>query len=86
MRRYQDLIDGPLSRDISKLGSALRSKVTIENLDKVFKDLSILNMLNTKYIIYNSDANPLINTSAMGNAWFVKEVKWVKNADGRWRQ
>ncbi|KAF0194849.1 MAG: hypothetical protein FD166_3370 [Bacteroidetes bacterium] len=45
---------------------------------------SVLNMLNTKYFIYpdnNRQPAVQINMGAMGNAWFVKEVKFVDNAD-----
>jgi hypothetical protein len=47
-------------------------------------NLPIFNMLNTKYFITSGqDGNPVAqqNPDAMGNAWFVGEVKTVKNAD-----
>ena len=47
-------------------------------------NLNVINMLNTKYII-TSDKNrePIVqqNSSACGNAWFVKDVNWVYSAD-----
>ena len=45
---------------------------------------SILNMLNVKYFIRNDPNNPLgvtRNPNNYGNAWFVNEVKKVKNSD-----
>jgi len=42
---------------------------------------NVLNMLNAKYIIYNPIAVPIINQNALGNAWFVSEVKMVENAN-----
>lgn len=44
----------------------------------------VLNMLNTKYIIFNAQKNqPAVmpNKDACGNAWFVSEVKWAQTAD-----
>ncbi len=81
MRRYQDMIDGPISEDIQKLQQLFRSKPTYESLNSGLSQLRTLNMLNTKYIIYNPEAAPLVNNMAYGNAWFVKEIKWVNNAD-----
>ena len=43
-------------------------------------NMSVLNMLNAKYII-NQDGRPQRNSSALGNAWFVKEINVVENAD-----
>lgn len=41
----------------------------------------ILNMLNTKYMIFGDAEHPdaVINPNANGNAWFVSEVKFVQN-------
>lgn len=48
-------------------------------------NMSVLNMLNTKYfIVQNQKTGDIIaqrNPSALGNAWFVKELKWVANPD-----
>lgn len=44
---------------------------------------SVLNMLNTKYIIAGQGGQPMAfpNPGACGNAWFVSDIKWVKTAD-----
>lgn len=41
----------------------------------------ILNMLNTKYMIFGDQEKPdaVLNPNANGNAWFVPEVKFVAN-------
>ena len=47
-------------------------------------NMAVLNMLNTRYIIRPlEDGNQTVvrNPGALGNAWFVSEVKWVDNAD-----
>lgn len=45
----------------------------------------VINMLNTKYyIVPNEDGTAVQvvpNPDALGNAWFVDEVRWVDNAD-----
>ena len=48
-------------------------------------NMQVLSMLNAKYfIVQNQQSGELLaqrNPSAMGNAWFVKELKWVANPD-----
>ncbi|MES2455475.1 MAG: YfhO family protein [Bacteroidota bacterium] len=45
----------------------------------------VLDMLNTKYMIVPDSTSPapqvVLRPSALGNAWFVKDIKIVKNAD-----
>lgn len=40
---------------------------------------AVYNMLNTKYFITGDQ--PQLNPGACGNAWFVRNVQWVDNAD-----
>jgi hypothetical protein len=69
--------------------SAARLKRYDELLDNQFSksvNIDVLNMLNTKYIIIQTDpkAQTLAvqgNKTACGNAWFVKTIKYVNNAD-----
>jgi hypothetical protein len=46
-------------------------------------NMPVLNMLNTKYFIVDNQGQktPQQNPDACGNAWFVREVKFAKNAN-----
>ncbi|MCF8373148.1 MAG: YfhO family protein [Bacteroidales bacterium] len=47
-------------------------------------NMDVLNMLNTKYFIYKGKSGGpevQINMEALGNCWFVDNIKWVENAD-----
>lgn len=46
-------------------------------------NINVLNMLNTKYFIVDNQGQKAVqaNPSACGNAWFVNEVKFAKNAN-----
>lgn len=47
-------------------------------------NMQVLNMLNTKYIIFpgnNNQPGLQQNPEAAGNAWFVNEVKWANTAE-----
>jgi len=82
LRRYQDLIDNLLQNEISILIATLQQQnVTEQQIQNTLAQLQGLNMLNTKYIIVNPQAAPIVNTHRLGNAWFVDKIKTVKNAD-----
>jgi hypothetical protein len=80
MRRYQELIDFQIIPEIQDLIGVLRSG-SINKIDSILVQADALNMLNTRYIIYNPDAMPLINANAFGNAWFTRGVRLADNAD-----
>lgn len=42
---------------------------------------SVLDMLNTRYIITNEQSAPQLNPGALGNAWFVDKVTYVNGPD-----
>jgi hypothetical protein len=81
LERYQELIEWGISPDISKLQQSFSTIRTQADVDSVFATLHILNMLNTRYLIHNPNAQPLFNRSALGNAWFVNSYIRVENAD-----
>lgn len=85
LRRYQDVIDRYLSNEWQLLVGALR-KQDVESIDKLLSDATALNILNTKYLIYNPDAQPLYNPYALGAAWFVDDVKIVDTPDDAIKQ
>jgi len=60
---------------------AIINATTTDELLPVYDSSRTLNMLNAKYIIYNPEAQPLINSKAMGNAWFVEEAVMVNDAN-----
>ena len=81
LRRYQELIDHRLDGELKTIITALQSAKSMEDINAALSSLKSLNMLNTKYIIYNPGQPPLVNPYADGNAWFVSEAKVVDNAD-----
>jgi hypothetical protein len=81
LRRYQELIDSSMVRDVYHFDSIAGTARTEAEVLTVFSNTHILNMLNTKYIIYHPDAPPLTNTHALGNAWFVENAMLVENAN-----
>lgn len=71
LRRYDDLIKYQLT-EVDENNQRYAS----------LKNISVINMLNTKYVIVSQNGTPMavLNPDAAGNAWFVEEVKWVEGA------
>jgi len=81
MKRYAELIDFQIDKCIQTITTTLKTQPSDSSIRAAFSGLGVLNMLNTRYLIYNPDAAPLQNRYALGNAWFVHNVRFVKDAD-----
>ncbi len=83
LRRYQDLIDRHLTTEMGALQQAIIGSGGV--LDSVNADpFKVLNMLNTRWVIMPAQGGgtlPVLNPHAMGNAWFVDEIRFVESAD-----
>ncbi len=78
MKRYNELISYAIQPEMQALIAGFKNPASI---DSVMNFLPVINMLNTKYFIYDLNSAPLANTHALGNAWLVKNVKLVNKAD-----
>jgi hypothetical protein len=83
MERYQELIDSCIYPELEVFGGAAKKAQSVEELQMALNNTPApaLNMLNTKYIIFNPSYPPLINPNALGNAWFVEKPVLVENAN-----
>ena len=82
LRRYNELIEVCLKTEMQDAYQAIaEAGGDMEQVDPA--KFHALNMLNTKYFILPTKEGelPLENPYALGNAWFVKEVSYVANAD-----
>ena len=81
IRRYQELIDTAIIENLNTFEAGTKNVKSLEELQLVFNSTNALNMLNTRYVIYNPAAPPLVNQNALGNVWFVEKPLLVENAD-----
>ncbi|PKP29855.1 MAG: hypothetical protein CVT99_15740 [Bacteroidetes bacterium HGW-Bacteroidetes-16] len=81
LQRYQDIIEYYIQGEIESIYKVLSDKPTMEKINNLFYQQQVLNMLNTKYVIYNPDGQPLINPAAFGGAWFVDTTVVVNSPD-----
>ena len=85
LRRYQDLIDMHISKEMNPLMQTIMQTQGFMLPDaQEGKNFPVLNMLNMKYAVVslqNNNQVPLQNPYAMGNCWFVDEVILVNTPD-----
>jgi hypothetical protein len=81
MKRYQELIDSVMKYELEGFIQTMQGAMSEYDFEPALQKLTSLNMLNTKYIIYNPEAGPLVNRFAMGNAWFADTVIFVANSN-----
>ncbi len=77
LRRYQDVISKYLGTELNQLRTAKSS----QDMVLLLEQQEVLNMLNTKYIIFNPQSQPFENPFAYGNAWMVDNVQMVNTAN-----
>jgi hypothetical protein len=89
LKKYQEIIDFHLKPDngggeINEFYNGLNEAAQNDSLMRIhMAKLSVLNMLNTKYVIVpaKDQVFAIPNPQANGNAWFVKNIKTVASAD-----
>lgn len=90
LTRYNDLLthafDAKANAEINEwLNYRLNQRLMPDSLltDSTEKHLpGVINMLNTKYLLYSVDNYGRlveVNPDALGNAWFVKEIKYAES-------
>ena len=84
LRRYQEMIEHHISPEMQAAYQAIAAAGgEMDSVDA--SKFRVLNMLNTKYFILPAGQQgqtvPVLNPYANGNAWFVKNVQYVNNAN-----
>ncbi|MDP2237599.1 MAG: YfhO family protein [Bacteroidales bacterium] len=78
LQRYQDMIEHHIQSEMKAITDVLGQKPTLSALQEVLNESQVLNMLNTRYIIFSPQSPPIRNISAFGNAWAVDKIEWVE--------
>ncbi|WP_033149050.1 YfhO family protein [Prevotella sp. P6B1] len=84
LRRYQELIEQYINPEMQKLMGAVSEAGGDMTQVKGDSICPVINMLNTRYFIFplqGGQTVPIQNPYALGNAWFVDQVNYVKNAN-----
>ena len=77
LRRYQDYITHVIQPQLDRFANAVQ---VTKNIEGALPILSGVSILNTKYII-NAAQRQIQMPNALGPAWVVNNVNWVKSND-----
>lgn len=77
-RRFEEVFEHHIEKNMSNLGSIINPQTL-----SITKSIPVINAFNIKYLIVGTEKGdiPIVNPFHNGNAWFVKELKTVNNAD-----
>lgn len=77
-RRFEEVYEYHFANSIRNLGNIIDPKTLT-----ISKSLPVINAFNIKYLIVATEKGsiPIVNPFHNGNAWFVKEIETVTNAD-----
>jgi hypothetical protein len=77
-RRFKEVYEYQIEKSMSNLGSIIDPKTL-----SLSKSIPVINAFNIKYLIVGTEEGdiPIVNPFHNGNAWFVKELKYVNSAD-----
>ena len=83
LRRYQEMIEAHIAPEMrTVMEEVVRTGGQMDSIQG--SKFPVLNMLNTRWFIMPTQGGgtmPLANPYALGNAWFVNDVKYVANAN-----
>ena len=87
LQRYQDMIDHHIVAemrmvmdDVNNAVASMGEEATIVGIQNELGEYPVLSMLNARYIIVDDEFPPLMNEGALGNAWFVTDLRMAKGA------
>jgi len=77
-RRFKEVYEYQIEKSMGNLGSIIDPKTL-----SITKSTPVINAFNIKYLIVGTEKGdiPIVNPFHNGNAWFVKELKYVNSAD-----
>jgi hypothetical protein len=77
-RRFEEVFEHHIEKSMGDLGSIIDPQTL-----SITKSIPVINAFNIKYLIVGTEKGDIsiVNPFHNGNAWFVKELKTVNNAD-----